>query len=104
MNVPDEPRPAGEVRRAFGLAVAVARRRRRLSQRQLAARAGIDRGRLSRIEAGKGDVTIVIQDRIASALGMSVTQLWARVATEERELREAGLTTNAEGGEKGEAS
>ena len=78
---------ADEVRWAFGLAVAVARRRRKFSQRQFAELAGIDRARLSRIEAGRGDATIEIQYRIAKALGLSVAQLWERAAVEELEQR-----------------
>lgn len=79
---------ADEVRRAFGLAVAVARQRRKLSQRQLADRTQIGRARLSRIEAGKGDVTIEIQWRLAKALGLTVPQLWEQAAAEERGARE----------------
>jgi len=105
MIAPMEPRPvpspdvADEVRRAFGSAVAVARRRRKLSQRQFAERAQIDRARLSRIEAGKGDVTIEIQWRIARALGMTVPQLWEKAAAEDRELRAAALRESENAGQ-----
>lgn len=90
---------ADEVRRAFGAAVAVARRRRKLSQRQFAALAQIDRARLSRIEVGKGDATIEIQYRIARALGMTVAQLWEKAGIEEREQRAARRAASPADGE-----
>jgi transcriptional regulator with XRE-family HTH domain len=44
----------------------------KLTQEELAGRAGIDRGHLSRIEAGKYAVTIETVEAIAKALGMTV--------------------------------
>ncbi len=85
------PAPADEVRRAFGVAVAVARKRRKYSQREFASVAGVDRGRLSRIEAGRGDATIEIQYRLARAAGLTVAQLWARAAFEEGEARRVAV-------------
>lgn len=107
MIAPMEPGPvrspevAEEVRQAFGLAVAVARQRRKLSQRRFAELANVGRARLSRIEAGKGDVTIEIQYRIAQALGLTVAQLWEKAAAEQRELRASAIKARSgEGGSR----
>lgn len=78
---------AEEVKLAFGMAVRVARMRKRYSQRQFALMARIDRAYLSKLEAGKADATIEVQYRIAQALGTTVTRLWEKVAVEERESR-----------------
>src|SRR5258708_29695669 len=70
------PAPADEVRRAFGVAVAVARKRRKYSQREFASVAGVDRGRPSRIEAGRGAATIGLQYRLARAAGPPPAPPW----------------------------
>jgi transcriptional regulator with XRE-family HTH domain len=76
-----------ELRRAFGLAVSGARDRRKKSQRQLATEARLNRSYLSRIETGLADPTLTIQDRIASALGLTPVRLAELVGEERRRLR-----------------
>ena len=64
---------------ALRVNVVVERARARLSQDQLAQRAGISRPTLSRIERGAAaDVGISVVQRIADALGVSVTSLFER--------------------------
>ena len=68
-----KPSPAVE---ALSVNVVVARAFARLSQAQLAERAGISRPTLSKIERGVApDVSIGIIQRIADALGTSVADL-----------------------------
>jgi DNA-binding XRE family transcriptional regulator len=62
---------------AFGMAVRVARRALNLSQEELAHRASIDRSHMGRIERGERNVTFFNIIRIASALGMSPSNLLA---------------------------
>jgi transcriptional regulator with XRE-family HTH domain len=52
------------------------RARTRLSQEDLAQRAGISRPTVSRIERGVGDVGIDVVQRIADALGVAVCDLF----------------------------
>src|SRR5258708_38742559 len=61
------PAPADEGRRAFGVAVAVARQRRKFSQREFASGAGRDRGRRSRLAAGRGVASSEMQHLLARA-------------------------------------
>ena len=62
----------GFIRQRIGQRIATLRKLAGLSQEQLAERAGIGRGHLSRIEAGKYEVTLWIVQAIAEALGMTV--------------------------------
>ena len=79
-----------EVRAAFGRAVAVERARRDWTQAELATRAGIERAHLSRIEAGGVDPGLVVQEKIAQALGLTLADLMKTVE-EERERRRKRL-------------
>ena len=60
------------VNQRMGQRIAALRKLAGMSQEQLAERAGIGRGHLSRIEAGKYEVTLWIVQQIAEALGMTV--------------------------------
>lgn len=65
----------GDLRVAFGLAV---RRRRTLggmSQERLAELAQVERAYVSALERGKRNPTLLTQQRIAAALGISLSQL-----------------------------
>jgi transcriptional regulator with XRE-family HTH domain len=64
--------PAREVLRVN---VIVGRARARLSQEELAERAGISRPTLSRVERAAGDVGLDVIERIAGALGVAVADL-----------------------------
>ena len=76
-----------DVRRAFGLAVRIFREREGWSQAQLSQAAGIDRGYISRIEAGSVDPGLEMQRRIADALGISHVELIAQALEEEQRRR-----------------
>ena len=56
----------------IGLRILTLRKMQKMTQEELAGRAGIDRGHLSRIEAGKYAVTLETVEAIAKALGMTV--------------------------------
>ena len=56
----------------IGLRILTLRKMQQLTQEELAGRAGIDRGHLSRIEAGKYAVTLETVEALAKALGMTV--------------------------------
>ena len=58
------------------LAVAVARKRKRLTQAQLAKKVGMPQSQIARIESGNYNVTLGTLNRVASALDLKV-----RVAT-----------------------
>lgn len=57
----------------------VERARARLSQTELAERAGVARPTISRIERAVGDVGVVVVERIATALGVTVASLFEPV-------------------------
>jgi len=65
----------GEIRRAFGKAVRIARVRKGWSQQQLAETASLARSHLSNIERGTKDPGLEVQERIARALGLSLPEL-----------------------------
>jgi transcriptional regulator with XRE-family HTH domain len=71
----------GDVRicHVFGAWVRELRRRRKLSQVDLAARAGISATYLSEIEQGKRNPTLVVVVRLARALDAKPTQLVSRL-------------------------
>lgn len=75
-----------EIRSAFGRAVRFARQRKSWSQEELAQAAGLDRSHLSHIERGQRDAGLGVQERIATALGLTLTELIAQ-AEQEREHR-----------------
>lgn len=53
----------------------VLRRRRGLTQTELAARAGISRGYLSRLEIARQDPSLSVLEKLATALGVTVARL-----------------------------
>lgn len=61
---------------ALRVNVIIGRAKARLSQEQLAERAGISRPTVSRIERAAGDVGITVVQRIADALGVAVSGLF----------------------------
>ncbi len=61
-----------KTRDRMGLRIATLRKMQGMTQEQLADKAGIQRTHLSRIEAGKYDVTLCVVQAIAEALGMTV--------------------------------
>lgn len=62
---------------AFGAAVRERRLELGLSQEALAHEAGIDRSYMSSVERGGQNIGLVLASQIASALGMSLTELVA---------------------------
>ena len=77
-----------EIRQAFGTAVRFARQRQGWTQEQLSKATGIERHHLSRIERGTVNPSLQIQDEIATALGMNLSELHAD-AERERDRRRA---------------
>lgn len=63
--------------RHFGPAVRHHRELLRLSQDELAARAGLDRTYVSGIERGRRNPTLEVQQRIADALGVGLDVIFA---------------------------
>jgi transcriptional regulator with XRE-family HTH domain len=61
-----------KIRDRIGLRIASLRKMQGMTITQLAERAGVGRGHLSRIEAGKYAVTLETIEAIAEALGMTV--------------------------------
>lgn len=61
---------------ALRVNVIIGRARARLSQEQLAERAGVSRPTVSRIERGAADVGIEVVQQIADALGVAVSELF----------------------------
>ena len=64
-----------DLRSAFGLAVRAARVRLGISQHQLAERADVDHTYVSGLERGLRNPTLLTQDKIATALGVSLARL-----------------------------
>ncbi|MBQ5939858.1 helix-turn-helix domain-containing protein [Massilia sp. AB1] len=60
---------------ALGEAIRKARQAKGLSQEQLALLAGADRSHLGRIERAENEIAVLLLKRIASALGMTASQL-----------------------------
>jgi len=56
-------------------AIRQVRRRRRLSQEKLAARAGIHRTYMSMIERGRANVSLDVAGRVARGLGVRLSEL-----------------------------
>lgn len=66
------------IARAFGEAVVAMRREAKISQENLALRAGVDRSYMGKLERGEGAPNIVAVVRIAAALGCSAALLVQR--------------------------
>lgn len=67
-----------DVRARVGLNVQGARRQRGLSQEELADRAAVHQTYLSGVERGKRNPTIVVLEKIASALDLDIEDLVRR--------------------------
>jgi transcriptional regulator with XRE-family HTH domain len=67
---------------ALARTITALRRRRSLTQEDVAIAAGITPGTLSRIEGGKANPTWTTVERIAAALSVSVTELAAAAERE----------------------
>ena len=65
-----------DIRKRFGKNVKRIRLEKKLSQEQLANLADVDRTYLPSIEKGERNVSIVIAERIALALGVSIRDLF----------------------------
>jgi len=75
-----------EIRSAFGIAFRFARQRKRWTQEQLAKASGIERSYLSDIERGEVNPSLQILEEIATALDLSLADLFAD-AERERDRR-----------------
>ena len=67
--------PGRDVRAGFGLAVRQRRTQAGISQERLAELAGLERAYVSALERGKRNPTLLTQQRIAAALGVTLRQL-----------------------------
>jgi transcriptional regulator with XRE-family HTH domain len=63
----------------FGAAVRRRRERLKLSQEDFADKAGIHRTYVSSVELGKVQISIVIAQKLAQALGVPQSKLWQEV-------------------------
>jgi len=75
---------------ALGDKLREARAKRGLSRRVLAADSGVSERYLAQLEAGQGNVSILLLRQIATALGLALTELLAEESDEDAEL---SLTT-----------
>jgi transcriptional regulator with XRE-family HTH domain len=66
---------------ALGDAIRCARGEQGLSQEALADASGIDRSHMGKIERGERNVTVINVKRVASALGISVSELFQRAGS-----------------------
>jgi transcriptional regulator with XRE-family HTH domain len=66
---------AGQIKRRFGARVRRLRLARRLSQEELAFRAGLDRSYMGGVERGERNVSLLNIHRIAEALGVGPGEL-----------------------------
>lgn len=66
------------IKTALGRAIGEIRGERKMSQEQLAERAGVGQSTLSKIERGKQDIASEALGAIAAALGVKVSEIWAR--------------------------
>ena len=69
--------PGRDVRVAFGLAVRRRRTQAGISQERLAELADVERAYVSALERGKRNPTLLTQQRLAGALGITLQQLIA---------------------------
>ena len=77
-----------DIRWAFGLAIRISRERLDWSQSELSRQSGIDRGYISRIETGSTDPGLRVQQRLAEALGMTLTELVTQAEEELKRVRQ----------------
>jgi transcriptional regulator with XRE-family HTH domain len=59
----------------IAMRIKILRKRRKISQEELAARSGISRGYLARLETGRHDPTITTLEKLAKALKVPVGKL-----------------------------
>ncbi|MBI3822049.1 MAG: helix-turn-helix transcriptional regulator [Planctomycetes bacterium] len=69
----------GDVRERFGFAVKVRREELKLTQEDLADKAGIHRTYLSDVERGSRNLSLINIERLAAALAMSMSELFRLV-------------------------
>jgi len=70
---------AEDIRIRFGVRLRQLRRRKGLTQVQLAERLGLDRSYLADIERGKRNVSIVNLEIIAKGLGLTLSQMLSKL-------------------------
>lgn len=75
-----------DIRKTMGANLRRIRLQARLSQEELADRAGIDRTYMSGLERGVRNPSLLVMDRIAQALGASIADL----VTEQTGVKEVG--------------
>jgi transcriptional regulator with XRE-family HTH domain len=83
------PQARLSTREVLRVNIIVGRAKSRLSQEQLAERAGVSRPTISRIERAQADVGIDVVEHIAVALGVNVAELftpWSNEEPDESEL------------------
>jgi len=68
-----------DIRESFGRAVKAMREDRALTQEDLAEKAGIHRTYLSDVERGSRNLSLVNIDKLARALGVKASELFAKV-------------------------
>jgi len=68
-----------DIRERFGFAVKDRRQELDLTQEDLADRAGIHRTYLSDVERGSRNLSLINIERLASALSLSISELFQRV-------------------------
>jgi len=71
--------PQADIRERFGFAVKVRREELRLTQEDLADKAGIHRTYLSDVERGSRNLSLVNIERLAAALSLSLSELFRLV-------------------------
>ena len=76
--------PSMDICSIIGTNIRKLRNGKKLSQEELAFKAEIDRSYLSEIENGYKNLSVVMLDQIATALGVKITQLFAGYRGEER--------------------
>lgn len=75
---------ADKARRGFGLAIRLARTRKNWSQEGLAKAADLERTSISDIERGIRSPSLDIKVRLAEALGVQLSELWAEAEREQQ--------------------
>ena len=68
-----------DVRERFGYAVKTRREELRLTQEDLAAKAGLHRTYLSDVERGQRNTSLIIIERLAIAMSLTVSELFHRM-------------------------
>ena len=66
----------GDIKIVFGRRVRTLRRRKGLSQEQLALRCGLDRTYVGGVERGERNISIVNIEKIARAIGLTLKDLF----------------------------